>query len=286
MLDIQFIRDNADLVQTKAAQKGYKINVSELLELDAKRRSSLTQIDELRAQRNTLADTMKGQKPSAEQVAEGKRLKEEIASYEAELKATEEEYLPLLKSVPNMPLDSVPVGVSEDENVVTRTVGEQPKFDFTPKNHWEIAEAKDWIDKDRAAKIAGARFVYLKGDLVRLELALWQYAMDVLGNSETLQQIIDDAGLRGVSNKPFVPVVPPAVARTEVFQATGRLNKEEQHDGPPGEVGIQPLDRGAVTVTQRYVGVPLYDHQSGRSRFKLVKGFAVIGAAAISGALR
>lgn len=228
MLDIQFIRDNADLVQTKAAQKGYKINVSELLELDAKRRSSLTQIDELRAQRNTLADTMKGQKPSAEQVAEGKRLKEEIASYEAELKATEEEYLPLLKSVPNMPLDSVPVGVSEDENVVTRTVGEQPKFDFTPKNHWEIAEAKDWIDKDRAAKIAGARFVYLKGDLVRLELALWQYAMDVLGNSETLQQIIDDAGLRGVSNKPFVPVVPPAVARTEVFQATGRLNKEEQ----------------------------------------------------------
>jgi len=229
MLDIQFIRDNPDAVQQKSAQKGYKnVHVAELLELDTERRSKLTQLEELRARRNTLTNDIKGQKPSDEQLAAGKQLKEEIAARETELKAIEEKYLPLLKAVPNMPLDMVPVGSTEDENVVIRQFGEPKKFDFTPKNHWEIAEAKQWIDKDRAAKIAGARFVYLKGDLVRLEFALWQYGMDILGNQETLQHIIDTAGLTGLSAKPFTPVLPPAVARTEVFQATGRLNKEEQ----------------------------------------------------------
>jgi seryl-tRNA synthetase len=130
--------------------------------------------------------------------------------------------------VPNVALDSVPVGSSEDENVVIKTVGDKPQFDFVPKTHWEIAEARDWIDKERAAKIAGARFAYLKGSLVRLEMALWHYGMDVLSSSEVLRQIIDDNNLKGVSDKPFTPIIPPAVARTDVFQATGRLNREEQ----------------------------------------------------------
>jgi seryl-tRNA synthetase len=228
MLDIQFIRDNPDLVVTKSKQKGYDIDVRQLLELDTERRTRMTQIEELRKRRNEQADSLRNQKPTDEQIAAGKQFKEELAQLEIDLKAIEEKYLPLLKSVPNMPLDSVPVGSSEDENVVAKTVGEPTKFDFEPKNHWEIAEAKDWIDKDRATKIAGARFVYLKGDLVRLEFALWQYGMEILGNQDTLQQIIDEAGLEGVSAKPFTPVIPPAVARTEVFQATGRLNKEEQ----------------------------------------------------------
>lgn len=69
-----------------------------------------------------------------------------------------------------MPLDSVPVGETEDQNVVVKTVYEQPSFDFEVKNHAQIAEAKGWLDKDRGAKIAGARFVYLKGDLVRTRI--------------------------------------------------------------------------------------------------------------------
>ncbi len=228
MLDIQFIRDNPKLVEEKSLQKGYKIDVQQLITLDTDRRTRLTQIEELRRRRNELADSLKNQRPSAEQIAAGKLLKEELAQHEADLKIIDETYWPLLKSVPNMPLDSVPIGKTEDENVIAKTVGEPTKFDFSPKNHWEIAEAKGWIDKDRAAKIAGARFAYLKGDLVRLEFALWQYGMDVLGNEELLQDIINKAGLQGLSAKPFIPVLPPAVARTEVFQATGRLNKEEQ----------------------------------------------------------
>ena len=86
---------------------------------------------------------------------------------------------------------------------------------------------KGWLDKERAVKIAGARFVYTKGDLVRLEFALWQYGMAVLGDEEILKQIIAENDLQ-VSSKPFIPVLPPAVAKKEVFEATGRLNREEQ----------------------------------------------------------
>lgn len=228
MLDIQYIRDNPELVAEKSKQKGYDIDVRHLLELDTERRTRLTQVEELRSRRNALSNSLKAGKPTPEQIEEGKGLKEEIARLEAEIGPMEEQYLTLLKSVPNMPLDMVPVGATEDENVVIRTVGEPLQYDFTPKNHWEIAEARGWIDKDRATKIAGARFVYLKGDLVRLEFALWQYGMDVLGDERILQKIIEKNGLEGVPAKPFTPVLPPAVARTEVFQATGRLNKEEQ----------------------------------------------------------
>ena len=228
MLDIRFIRENPDRVQEAAAQKGYTINVQELLSADSSRRELQTKADELRTKRNEISSQMKGGKPSPELVEQGKAIKVELSELEDNLRTTDETYIQLLKAVPNMPLDSVPVGKSEDENVVIKTVGEKPQFDFVPKSHWEIAEARDWIDKERAAKIAGARFAYLKGDLVRLEMALWAYGMDVLGSEVTLQKIIDDNGLEGVSSKPFTPVIPPAVARTEVFQATGRLNKEEQ----------------------------------------------------------
>lgn len=228
MLDIRFIRENADAVQENARRKGYgNINIEELLGLDSSRRDLQGDVDSLREKRNAIAAQMKGGKPDEALIAQGKEVKEQLGSLEAKLKDVEETFLVELKKVPNMALPSVPVGETEDENVVVRVVGEKPQFDFTPKNHWELAEAKDWIDKERAAKIAGARFAYLKGDLVRLEFALWQFGMDVLGNEAILQKIIDDNGLK-VSAKPFTPVIPPAVARTEVFQATGRLNKEEQ----------------------------------------------------------
>lgn len=228
MLDIRFVRENPEKVEQNAKNKGYTIDVKSILRLDDKRRKLGQQADELRTRRNDIASAMKGGKPSDDLIEEGKELKVTLAEVEDELRASEESFIEEFKKLPNMALDSVPVGTTEDENVVIRTGGTKPEFDFSPKNHWELAASKDWIDKERAAKIAGARFAYLKGDLVRLEMALWAYGMDVLGSSETLQAIIDTNNLQGVSNKPFVPVIPPAVARTDVFQATGRLNKEEQ----------------------------------------------------------
>jgi seryl-tRNA synthetase len=227
MLDIQFIRDNPELVAEKSKQKGYNIDVKQLLELDAERRTRLTQTEELRRRRNELAAELQKGRPSDEQIAAGKQLKEEIAQLETDLKTIEEQLEPLWKSVPNMPLDEVPVGETEDENVEIRTWGEIPEFDFPVKNHAEIAEAKGWLDKERATKIAGARFVYTKGDLVRLEFALWQFGLTVLGDEAILQKIIADNGLQ-VSSKPFMPILPPAVAKQAVFEATGRLNRQEQ----------------------------------------------------------
>lgn len=226
MLDIQFIRDNADLVQEKSTQKGYKVDIAALLELDSERRTRLTQIEELRARRNALTAEMKGQKPSEEQLAAGKQLKEEIAAREAELDAIEEKYHVAIHAVPNMPLDDVPVGASEDENVVAKKVGEPREFDFVPKPHWEILEPADMLDKERAAKIAGSRFGYLKGNLVRMQLAIEQFVMETLGNEEIIKKLIEENGLN-ISSKPFTPVLPPAMLRTEPYKASARLNAEE-----------------------------------------------------------
>ena len=174
MLDIQFIRDNADLVAEKSKQKGYDVDITQLLGFDKERRELTQQVEELREQRNELSSATKGQRPSDEQVQQGRDLKDKLADLEHQLSSIDKEYAVLLKAVPNMPTDDVPVGASEDENQVSKTVGEPPKFDFEPKNHHELAEPKDWIDKERAAKVSGSRFAYLKGDVVRLQFAIIQ----------------------------------------------------------------------------------------------------------------
>src|SRR5262249_25628372 len=147
----------------KARQKGYDIDITQLLGFDDERRQLLQQVEDLRRQRNELAEQAKGQKPSQEQLDAGRRLKQQLADHEHQLSAIDQEFLALLKKVPNMPLDDVPVGASEDENVVIKEWGKRPEFDFEPKNHWEIGSAKGWIDKERGAKVAAARFMYLKG---------------------------------------------------------------------------------------------------------------------------
>lgn len=228
MLDIRFIRENPEKVQQNAENKGYKsLSVAKLLELDSEKRELQMQVDELREKRNQNAAKMKGGKPDQATIDEGKQIKIQLAEREGYLANAEVEFTELLKKFPNMALDEVPVGETEDENVEIRVWGEKPQFDFPVKNHAEIAEAKGWLDKERGAKIAGSRFVYTMGDLVLLEMALWRFAMEVLTNQQTLQKIIDDNSLK-VSSKPFVPILPPAAAKQAVFEATGRLNRQEQ----------------------------------------------------------
>lgn len=226
MLDIQFIRDNPELVAEKSKQKGYKVDIKQLLELDTQRRTRLTQVEELRARRNALSDQMKGGKPTPGQIEQGRQLKEEIGKLEDELGPLEEHYETLLKQVPNMPLEDVPVGEREEDNVVAKQVGEIKDFDFKPKQHHEIAEPKDLIDKERAAKIAGSRFAYIKGDLVRLQFAIIQFVLQTLGDERVLEKLIAENGLN-LTAKPFTPILPPAMLRTEPYVASARLNAEE-----------------------------------------------------------
>lgn len=226
MLDIQLIRDNPKLVQEKSKQKLVDVDITQLLGFDSERRELLKEVEELRRQRNEMSGAAHGQKPSEEQVAAGRELKEKLGDLKHKLAAIEKELNILVKKVPNMPSDDVPVGYSEEENVVVKTVGAKPEFDFIPRNHWELGVERDWIDKDRAAKVSGSRFAYLKGELVQLQFALINFGISVLTNETVLRQIAETAGLN-VSTKPFVPVLPPPMIRTDVYEATGRLNGAE-----------------------------------------------------------
>lgn len=226
MLDIQFIRENPDHVTEKAAQKGYPVDIPALLAIDEKRRSLLTRLEELRAKRNENAARMKGGKPDSGTIEQGKTIKAELAALEADFAILDEQFITALTSVPNMPLEDVPVGATEDENVIAKTVGEPTSFDFTPKHHWELAEPLDLLDKERAAKISGSRFAYIKGDLVRLQFAIQQFVINTLGDTKVIQKLIDENNLN-LPAKPFTPILPPAMLRTEPYRASGRLNAAE-----------------------------------------------------------
>lgn len=227
MIDIQFVRDNPELVSEKSVQKGYPVDINRLLSLDNERRELLGQVEALRARRNENASKMTGGKPEQSVIDEGKQIKIELAERETYLTAIEKSFNHLVKLVPNMPLDDVPVGASEDENKVEYERGDKPQFDFEPKNHAVIAEARGWLDKERAAKVAGSRFAYVKGDLVRLQYALMNWITDILSDEGKLRAIADGAGLHEVPSKPFTPVLPPAMVRTAAYEATGRLNGDE-----------------------------------------------------------
>lgn len=226
MLDIRFIRDNAELVQTNAQQKGYDVDIQKLLSIDGEKKALSQQVDELRERRNANASKMKGGRPEQSLIDEGKQIKIELAEREGYLTGLEAEYLTLLKKVPNMAHADVPVGATEDENVVSKTVGEPTQFTFEPRNHAEVANERGWLDKERAAKVAGSRFAYLKGDLVKLQMAIVQFVMNTLSDEEIIKKIAADAGI-DVAPKPFTPVLPPLMIRTELYDAMDRLEPRD-----------------------------------------------------------
>ncbi|MDQ3123807.1 MAG: serine--tRNA ligase [bacterium] len=235
MLDIQFIRDNSELVSEKSRQKGYQVDIPKLVEIDNERRDLLQQVEALRARRNDNADKIKNGRPEQNLIDKGKQIKIELSERERYLGETEGQFTELLKSIPNMPLDDVPAGSSEDENQVVYEVGDKPQFDFEPKNHAELAEARLWLDKERAAKVAGARFAYIKGDLVKLQFALMNWITDVLTNEVILRQIADNGGLTDVSSKPFTPILPPLMLKTYIYEGMDRLEPKEDRYKIEGE---------------------------------------------------
>lgn len=234
MLDIKFIRENPEVVQKNAANKGYDVSIAKLLGLDEERRKVQQAVDELREKRNTNAAKMQGGKPEQVVIDEGKQIKIALSEQDGYLSSVNEKYVLLLKKIPNMAHSDVPVGASEDENVETKVVGELPEFNFVPKNHSEIANAKGWLDKERAAKVAGARFAYIMGDMVLLEQAIIQYVMNTLNNSSVLAEIAATAGL-AVSARPFTPVLPPLMIKTEAYDQMDRLEPQDDRYKIEGE---------------------------------------------------
>ena len=228
MLDITYIRANRQKVEDAIRNKGYEgeIDLGAILSLDDERKALSQQIDSLRQERNQVSAQMKNGKPDQELIARGKELKSQISELEPKLTEVEAEYIAKLKTVPNIPEDDVPVGLSEDENEVAEVVGEPTKFDFEPKSHHEICTSRGWLDKERAAKVTGSRFAYIKGDMVKLQMAIVNFVMNSLTDEKVIKEIIEKNKL-DVSAKPFTLVLPPLMLRTDMYDAMDRLEPRE-----------------------------------------------------------
>lgn len=177
MLDIRYIRDNAEKVQQDAVKKGYKnVSVSDVLRLDDERRTLQQQVDELRQKRNENAAKMKGGRPEQSLIDEGKQIKIELAERETYMATADAEFTKAMWGIPNALGDDVPVG-GEEDSVEIKKWGDQPTGAV---DHLDYATKRDWLDFERGAKVAGAKFYYLKGDLALLENAITQYALDLV----------------------------------------------------------------------------------------------------------
>lgn len=199
MLDIKFIRENAELVQKSAKLKGYKVDISKLLKLDNDRRELLQQAEELRAKRNELAGSAKGEKPGDQQIEQGKKIKAELTTIESKIEPVEQEFITLAASVPNIIPDDTPEG-GEEDNVELKKWGEPKK---EAQDHLAWAESKGLLDFERGAKVAGNKFYYLKDSLVDLDLALLQY------------------GLKFARERGFYPLSVPHMVNTKTLEGAG-----------------------------------------------------------------
>lgn len=184
MIDIKVIRENPKIVKESQKKRGLdEKDVDLILELDEKWRSLKQEADNLRAERNRISQDIneakkKGQKTDA-LIKKAKELPEEISKKEAELAKTEEKKNSILENIPNIVDKSVPVG-GEEKNKVIEVIGKPKKFSFQPKGHEELLVSLDQLDVERAAKVSGARFYYLKRDLARLNYAIISFALDFL----------------------------------------------------------------------------------------------------------
>ena len=177
MLDIRYIRENADRVQESAKNKGYNdVSIARLLDTDEQRRQLQQQVDELRTRRNEIAGQMKGGKPAPELVEKGRSLKGKLAELESELHDVDADFQAQMDAVPNVTLEDVPLG-GEEDSVEVKVWGDKRQ---SAGDHLEFATQRGWLDFERGAKVAGTKFYYIKGDLMLLENAIYQYALNLL----------------------------------------------------------------------------------------------------------
>ena len=203
MLDINFIRNNKELVEHSIKEKMYKnVNLDEILALDDQRKTLLQQVEALRKERNDNTAKMKNGKPSDELIAKGKEIKEKLSTLEADLSNFEKELNTKLKTVPNVIFDDVPLG-DESASVEVKKWGE---CKTTGVDHLDYAISRDWVDFERGAKVAGAKFYYVKGGLALLENALIQFGIKkIVEHGFTLMDVPDLVNSRVLEGTGFAP---------------------------------------------------------------------------------
>jgi seryl-tRNA synthetase len=229
MLDIQFIREHPDLVKEKAAAKKASVDIDALLLLDTKRRELLKEREELNSLKNDINELIQKAANDAERqevIAKGKEIKAKLETVEPRFREAEKAFEEHLAAVPNLPSEDTPEGPDESGNQVLRSWGEKPAFSFTPREHSEIGALVGGIDNETAGTVSGARFTYLMGDVALLQFALLQFALGVLTNANTLEEIATRAGI-DFDGKTFLPVIPPVFIRPEVLQKMDRLEPKD-----------------------------------------------------------
>ena len=221
MLDIKLIRENPDFVKNNLMKRGNPENIKmldELIAVDKEWRMNLTKLNELRHERKLVTTAIAKAKKAAEvaeaesrtkRIEEAKRIDAQITSLEKDVAAQEEKERNLLMQLPNMLHESVPVGQGESDNEQVRTWGTIPTFNFPVKNHIDLALNLDLIDMERAGKVAGSRFFYLKRELVLLDMALMSFAMEELFKSG------------------YTPIEPPYLMRREAYEGVTALSDFE-----------------------------------------------------------
>jgi seryl-tRNA synthetase len=224
MLDLKLIRSEPERIKAALARRGAGERVDELLALDSRRRELLPEIEGAQAERKALSKQIGEAKQRGDDAATEReavqRLKDRIEAGKAELADVEADLERAAASLPNLPDPDAPEGMSEEDAVVLREVGERPSFDFEPRDHLEIGTELDLIDIEAAAQLSGSRFAYLKGDLVLLELALVRFAIDLV---------------RGEGHE---PVIPPVLVREEALYGTGFLpgDRDQIYEIPKDEL--------------------------------------------------
>ena len=238
MLDIRFIREQPDLVQAGARKKHIDVDVRELLEVDEQRRRLLGRVEELKAQRNRMSKeiaTLEGE-PRQAAIAAMKEVAAESRGLEGSLRDAQAAYEALMLRVPNVPADEVPEGETDADNVVVKTWGEVPQFDFTPLDHVELGERLDIIDIPRAVKLAGARTYFLKNAGALLEQAVLQFA------------------LHHMVRKGFAPFLVPHLVKDDPMVGTAYfpVGREQTYRLP--EDGLNLIGTAEVPLTAYHAG--------------------------------
>lgn len=243
LLDIKFVRANTELVAEGLAKKGAKLALDEFMSLDQKRRDMLQEVEQLKNTRNTVSQEIGKLKKQGldpvEMMAEMKEVGQKIKELDDEVKTIEEKLNSLLLGLPNLPHESVPVGTDENANQEERRWGEPRKFDFEAKAHWDIGEELDILDFERAGKVTGSRFTFLKGLGARLERALFNFMLDL------------HTGEHG-----YTEIFPPFIVNGDSMYGTGQLPKfaedmfklenTEYYLIPTAEVPVTNLYRGEI----------------------------------------
>lgn len=211
MIDLKLLRDDPETVRSAYSKRGGVEGLDRVVELDATYRDLLRRVEDLRAEQNRASKAIGQASPDDRPAAieRAKVLSDELKALEPQLDTVTAHLDEATAYLPNLPHESVPEGLSEDDNVVEREVGEKTAFDFEAKDHVVLGETLGIFDSDRGAKTSGSRFVYLTGAGVILELALVRFAIDFL------------------SSRGFKPVVTPVLVREHAMFGTGFLPADE-----------------------------------------------------------